>query len=121
MLVRRLFSSFRASDLQKTLTTTPRPLVPNKDLVFGRTFTDHMLLCSYAASTWSAPRIQPYGKISLDPSATVFHYGIECFEGMKAYKDAQGTVRLFRPDKNMERLLKSVRRLALPVPVTMFS
>jgi branched-chain amino acid aminotransferase len=55
-----------------------------------------------------------YGDLLLPPSASVLHYGIECFEGLKAYKDRQGKVRLFRPQLNMERLLCSAERLALP-------
>lgn len=63
---------------------------------------------------WATPKIQPYGKLCLDPSATVFHYAMTCFEGMKAYKDKQGRIRLFRPDMNMARLKKSCERLTLP-------
>ena len=84
--------------------------------MFGRTFTDHMLTIEYDSSKgWGTPKIVPYGKLSLDPSASVLHYGLECFEGMKAYKDKQGNVRMFRPDMNMKRLASSVERLALPV------
>jgi branched-chain amino acid aminotransferase len=63
---------------------------------------------------WKAPTIHPYQNLSLDPATCVFHYGFECFEGMKAYKDKSGAVRLFRPDKNMERFNKSAARIALP-------
>lgn len=63
---------------------------------------------------WSKPKIVPYQNISLEPSCTVFHYGIECFEGMKAFKDKAGNVRLFRPDSNMNRFNLSAERLALP-------
>ena len=63
---------------------------------------------------WLAPTIEPYQNLSLDPATCVFHYAFECFEGMKAYKDKKGQVRLFRPDKNMERLNKSAARIALP-------
>ncbi len=66
------------------------------------------------ADGWRAPEIRPYENLSLDPASCVFHYAFECFEGMKAYKDAAGRVRLFRPDKNMERLNKSAARIALP-------
>lgn len=65
-------------------------------------------------SGWVAPKITPYQNLSLDPATCVFHYAFECFEGMKAYKDAKGQIRLFRPDKNMERLNKSAARIALP-------
>lgn len=60
------------------------------------------------------PRITPYQNLSLDPASCVFHYAFTAFEGMKAYKDAKGNVRLFRPDKNMERLNRSAARIALP-------
>ena len=67
-----------------------------------------------AESGWDTPRIVPYQNLSLDPSACVLHYAFECFEGMKAYKDSNGQIRLFRPNKNMERLNKSSSRIALP-------
>ncbi|KAI0225697.1 branched-chain-amino-acid transaminase bat2 [Massospora cicadina] len=92
-----------------------KPLVPNKDLLFGRTFTDHMLVIDYTKKDgWTDPEIIPYGKLELDPSATVFHYAFECFEGMKAYKGSDGKLRLFRPDLNMRRLDLSSKRLAMP-------
>ncbi|KAI8904017.1 aminotransferase [Gorgonomyces haynaldii] len=101
--------------LKTQLTKTPKPLLPNNKLVFGQTFTDHMLQLEWKQSQgWADPKIVPYGKLSLDPSATVLHYGMECFEGMKAYKDKNGNIRLFRPDMNMNRLLKSSKRLTLP-------
>ena len=65
---------------------SPKAIPPNKELVFGHTFSDHMLTIEWNAKTgWNKPAIAPYGKLSLDPSSTVFHYGTECFEGMKAY------------------------------------
>jgi len=77
--------------------------------------TDHMLAIEWTASAgWLAPRITPYQNLSLDPATCVFHYAFECFEGMKAYKNSQGQVRLFRPDKNMARFNKSSARIALP-------
>lgn len=78
-------------------------------------FIDHMLSIEWTASDgWLAPRITPYQNLSLDPATCVFHYAFECFEGMKAYKDKNGKIRLFRPDKNMARLNKSSARIALP-------
>eukprot|EP01136_Pigoraptor_vietnamica_P044110 Opistho-1_new@20447 len=104
-----------ASKLQIEKTKNPKPKVPFGDLVFGRTFSDHMLEIEYdEKSGWSAPKISPYHKLQLDPACTVFHYAVECFEGMKAYQDAQGNTRLFRPDKNMDRISASAERLALP-------
>lgn len=74
-----------------------------------------MLSVEWTASEgWFAPRITPYQNLSLDPATCVFHYAFECFEGLKAYKDKDGGIRLFRPDKNMERLNKSSARIALP-------
>jgi branched-chain amino acid aminotransferase len=67
-----------------------------------------------AAHGWHAPRITPYQNLSLDPATCVFHYAFECFEGMKAYKAVDGSLRLFRPDKNMKRLNGSAARIALP-------
>ena len=63
---------------------------------------------------WSNPQIIPSGPIALHPFAHVFHYANECYEGMKAYIDANGNVRMFRPEKNMERLNFSASRLCLP-------
>ena len=68
-----------------------------------------------AADGWLSPRITPYQNLSLDPATCVFHYAFEAFEGMKAYKDKAGQVRLFRPDKNMARLNASCARIALPM------
>jgi branched-subunit amino acid aminotransferase/4-amino-4-deoxychorismate lyase len=74
-----------------------------------------MLSIEWTASEgWLNPRITPYQNLSLDPATCVFHYAFTCFEGMKAYKDSKGQIRLFRPDKNMQRLNKSSARIALP-------
>ncbi|TKA80330.1 hypothetical protein B0A55_02206 [Friedmanniomyces simplex] len=103
------------SQLTTTTTTTPKDTIPHNQLIFGRNFTDHMLSLEWTASEgWLAPRITPYQNLSLDPATCVLHYAFEAFEGMKAYKDRNGDVRLFRPDKNMARLNKSVARIALP-------
>ncbi|GAB5589475.1 branched-chain-amino-acid transaminase bat2 [Umbelopsis nana] len=92
-----------------------KPLVPAKDLVFGRTFTDHMLTVDWKEGEgWKAPEIRPFDKLEFYPSAVVFHYALTCFEGMKAYKGKDGKIRLFRPDMNMKRMNNSVARIALP-------
>ncbi|RKP35190.1 aminotransferase [Dimargaris cristalligena] len=89
--------------------------LPNQELVFGQTFSDHMLQVEWVEGYgWSAPEIKPYGPLQLAPSAVVFHYAFECFEGMKAYKDKQGCIRLFRPDMNMKRMNNSAPRVSLP-------
>jgi len=76
---------------------------------------DHMLSLEWTASEgWLPARITPYQNLSLDPATCVFHYAFECFEGMKAYKDKNGGIKLFRPDRNMARFNKSSARIALP-------
>ncbi|MBC3758822.1 branched-chain amino acid aminotransferase [Hyunsoonleella sp. SJ7] len=84
------------------------------DLKFGSVFSDHMLVCDYKDGKWHAPKIMPYQPLTLDPSAKIFHYGQSVFEGMKAYKDDNGSVWLFRPEDNARRLNISAERLAIP-------
>jgi branched-chain amino acid aminotransferase len=82
---------------------------------FGKHFTDHMVdICWSAKGGWHRPRVQPYGPISLDPAAAVLHYAQEIFEGMKAYRHADGSIWTFRPEANAERMQRSARRMALP-------
>ncbi len=82
---------------------------------FGKHFTDHMVdICWSERGGWHRPRVQPYGPIALDPSAAVLHYGQEIFEGLKAYRHADGSIWSFRPDANARRLQRSARRMALP-------
>lgn len=85
-----------------------------KNLVFGNIFTDHMFECDYKDGAWQQPTIKPYGPLSLYPAAKVFHYGQAVFEGMKAYKDDDGKVFLFRPEDNLDRINKSSVRMAIP-------
>ena len=89
---------------------------------FGVNFTDHMVdICWSTGGGWHRPRVQPYGPITLDPAAAVLHYGQEIFEGIKAYRHADGSIHTFRPDQNGRRLQRSARRLALPeLPVSYF-
>jgi len=88
---------------------------PTGKLGFGKIFTDHMFLMNYSTEKgWHDARIVPYGDISLDPSAMVFHYAQELFEGMKAYRTAEGKIQLFRPDKNIERMNNTCDRLCVP-------
>ena len=84
------------------------------NLPFGQELSDHMLVCDYENGKWQAPKIIPYQNISLDPSAKIFHYGQSIFEGMKAYKDEQDAIWLFRPLDNQKRLNISAKRLAIP-------
>ncbi|WP_042459902.1 branched-chain amino acid aminotransferase [Neobacillus dielmonensis] len=84
-------------------------------LGFGKYFTDYMLVMDYDVENgWHAARITPYEPITLDPSAMVFHYGQAIFEGLKAYRTADGTIQMFRPEKNMKRLNDSCDRLCIP-------
>jgi len=84
------------------------------NLAFGTVFTDHMLVCKYKNGAWELPEIKPYQSITLDPSAKIFHYGQSIFEGMKAYKDKNDDVWLFRPNDNCKRLNISAKRMAIP-------
>ena len=104
-------------------TANPKTL-PGKDdkLEFGTIFTDHMFLMDYKEGKgWYDPRIVPYQNLSLDPAAMIFHYGQEMFEGLKAYKTADGKIQMFRPDKNIERANHSNERLCIPkIPEDIF-
>src|ERR1700758_2380990 len=82
---------------------------------FGKYFTDHMVSIDYAEGHgWHNARVIPYGPIELDPSAIVLHYAQEVFEGLKAYRWADGSIVSFRPEANARRLRSSARRLAIP-------
>lgn len=92
-----------------------------ENLTFGNIFTDHMLICDFKDGVWQKPIITPYEPFLIDPSAKVFHYGQAIFEGMKAYKDDNDDVWLFRPDENFIRFNKSAKRMAMPeVPENIF-
>ena len=107
-------------DIVKSSTTKINE-VDFDNISFGNTFTDHMLICDYANGEWQKPIIQPYAPFTIDPSAKVFHYGQAIFEGMKAYKDEQDDVWLFRPEENFMRFNKSAVRMAMPeVPEQVF-
>ncbi|KAJ5652659.1 Aminotransferase class IV [Penicillium longicatenatum] len=111
-------STLAALDASKLrVIRNPKPIeLPSPDnLHFGKNVTDHMLQVQWSESDgWHEPQILPYGNLSVDPTAGVFNYAFEAFEGMKAYKDAQGRPRLFRPDVNIARLNESAARVALP-------
>ena len=92
-----------------------------ENLAFGNIFTDHMLICDFKEGAWQKPIIKPYEPFLIDPSAKVFHYGQAIFEGMKAYKDENDDVWLFRPEENFKRFNKSAVRMAMPeVPEAIF-
>src|SRR6185312_3016576 len=82
---------------------------------FGQFHTDHMVSIDYAdGKGWHDARVIPYGPIELDPSAIVLHYAQEIFEGLKAYRWADGSIVSFRPDANAARLRNSAQRIAIP-------
>ncbi len=83
-------------------------------LAFGKTFTDHMFICRYQDGKWQDSEIKPYQSLTLDPSSSVFHYGQAVFEGMKAFKDDQDQIWLFRPEENFKRINRSANRLQIP-------
>ena len=84
-------------------------------LGFGKIFTDYMFMMDYSREEgWHDARIVPFGNLSIHPAATVLHYGSEIFEGLKAYRRADGKVQLFRPMENIRRLNSSAERLCLP-------
>ena len=99
-------------EIRLELTKNPeqKPTDESK-LGFGSIFTDHMFLMNYdEGQGWHDPRIVPFENISLSPAAMCLHYGQAVFEGMKAYRTAEGKILLFRPDRNMARLNVSNER-----------
>ena len=122
--------NFTASNNFQFMTTTLRieriqeskiSSVDFSNLPFGSVYSDHMFITEFIDGEWRDPRIVPFGQISLDPSAKIFHYGQSIFEGMKAYKDEAGDKFLFRPLENARRLNKSAVRLMMPeVPEELF-
>ena len=108
-------------NIQINLTAAPKEKPDQSSLGFGKHFTDHMFVMDYAADKgWYNARIEPFGPLTMHPASTVFHYGAEIFEGMKAYRRPDGEVQLFRPEENMKRLNSSAERLSLPqIPVEM--
>jgi branched-chain amino acid aminotransferase len=99
-----------------SITRNPNPpSPPTGDFGFGQIFTPHMFLMDYKDGAWRDPRIVPYGPFTLDPAAKVLHYGQEIFEGMKGYRNKQdGSVHMFRPDRNIARFNVSCERMCMP-------
>jgi len=92
-----------------------------ENLQFGRVFSDHMFVMEYSDGSWKNPEIMPYGDLKMSPATSVLHYGQSFFEGMKAYRNTEGDVQLFRPEQNAERFNSSARRMCMPeVPVDVF-
>ncbi|MCL2842349.1 MAG: branched-chain amino acid aminotransferase [Oscillospiraceae bacterium] len=105
-----------------TRTTTPKQKPNNPLIGIGKAFTDHMFLMKYSPDQgWHDPKIEPFHDLTLSPATTVFHYGQEMFEGMKAYRGKDDDIYLFRPEKNGERTNMTNKRLCMPeIPVEDF-
>ncbi len=102
-------------DIKITKTTSPKEKPDASTLGFGSVFTDHMFIMDYTADKgWHDARIVPFANLSLHPASTVLHYGAEIFEGLKAYRRADGRVQLFRPIENIRRMNNSADRMCLP-------
>ena len=96
-------------------TTSPKQKPDENNLGFGKIFTDHMFVMNYTEGQgWHDARIVPFAPIAIHPASTVLHYGSEIFEGLKAYRRADGQVQLFRPIENIRRMNNSAERMCLP-------
>ena len=102
-------------EIKITRAATLKEKPDSSKLVFGKAMTDHMLIIDYdAGQGWHDARIIPYGPLQIDPAAKVLHYAEEIFEGLKAYRTADGSIQLFRVRDNIDRMNKSADRLCLP-------
>ena len=89
---------------------------PQARPAFGTVLADQMAIATFRNGKWSAHEMRPTGPIEIHPGAHVLHYASTCFEGFKAYRWADGSVRVFRMDKHIERMRQSARLLVLPEP-----
>ncbi|MGI5963364.1 MAG: branched-chain amino acid aminotransferase [Lawsonibacter sp.] len=102
-------------EIKITRAATLKEKPDSSKLVFGTAMTDHMFIVDYDEGRgWHDPRIVPYGPLQIDPAAKVLHYAEEIFEGLKAYRTADGSIQLFRPDCNIQRMNASAQRMCLP-------
>jgi len=112
---RRGVASFTRAQLTVEKTSTPKHKLEPSKLVFGNSFTDHMLETDWSEKAgWTAPTIRPFHDLVISPAASCLHYALQGFEGLKAYVDEEGRARMFRPDMNVRRMLKSAQRLCFP-------
>ncbi|MGO3362062.1 MAG: branched-chain amino acid aminotransferase [Corynebacterium sp.] len=103
----------------RTLTDNPTPVERISDVLanpgFGHYFTDHMVVIDWSEDEgWHDARVEPYGPIQMDPATSVLHYGQAIFEGLKAYRQPDGSIATFRPQNNAKRIQNSARRMAMP-------
>ena len=102
-------------EIKVTRAATLKEKPESSTLVFGKAMTDHMFLVDYdEGQGWHDPRIVPYGPLQIDPAAKVLHYAEEIFEGLKAYRTADGSIQLFRVMDNIQRMNDSADRLCMP-------
>jgi branched-chain amino acid aminotransferase len=108
-------TSSHETPISVTRTRTPAQRPADASLSFGKVFTDHMFVMNYTEGKgWHDPRVMPYGPLTLDPATSVLHYGQAVFDGLKAFRGADGQIRLFRAQRHAERLNKSCRALCIP-------
>lgn len=109
-------------EIKYELTQNKKEKPDQSSLGFGKYYTDHMFVMDHTEGIgWHDARIVPYAPLQIDPAAMVLHYAMESFEGMKAYRQPDGTIKLFRPDKNAERMINTNKRMCLPaLPVEDF-
>lgn len=109
-------SNIDSKQLTITRVVSQKSFIPLEELKFGVTFTDHMLEIDWTVEYgWHAPIIRPFSNLELHPASTCFHYGLEAYEGLKAYFDSNRKIRLFRPIMNMNRMNQSANALCMPV------
>ncbi len=103
--------------ITKSMAQSLKTIPPSNELGFGKYFTDHMFIAKYKEGLgWYEKSIVPYGPLSIDPSASVLHYGQALFEGLKAYRQTDGQVAFFRPEYNQKRMADGAERLCLQAP-----
>lgn len=85
-----------------------------ENLPFGKVFSDHMLIMDYKNGEWQTPEIIPFGQLSFHPATSAIHYGQSIFEGLKAYRNKDNEVVIFRPDMNAKRFKESCKRMCMP-------
>ncbi|TDE09652.1 branched-chain amino acid aminotransferase [Jiangella asiatica] len=114
-----------ALEFSTTLTSNPVPVERRSQVLanpgFGTNFTDHMVTATWTPDGWHDAELRPYAPLALDPATAVLHYAQAIFEGLKAYRRDDGSIWVFRPRANGERMLRSAARMALPeLPVESF-
>lgn len=107
-------------NVRKTDNSRVHPLTKD-NLVFGKEYADHMLVCDFENGEWQTPEIIPYGDFSMSPATSFIHYGQAIFEGIKAYRQPDGSIAVFRPHDNWKRMNVSAHRMGMPeIPEEIF-